>query len=95
MEGDGIYYLKNEKALAEGILEKGKLKGGKIFLPNRDIYEGNIKNSIFNGKGKLICEDGTIFEGNFINGEKNGLFKIIFNDGSKYIGMFNNNNFNG
>ena len=95
MEGEGIYYLRSENALAEGIWEKGELIGGRIFLPNDDIYEGEIQNSIFNGNGKLICNDGTIYEGNFINGEKNGIFKIYFNDGSKYFGGYYNENLNG
>ena len=95
MQGEGLYILKNDNALAEGVWENGELKGGRIFLPNGDIYEGQIKNSIFNGKGKLICFDNIIYEGQFINGERNGLFNIYFPDGSYFIGQFNNDNFNG
>ena len=52
MEGLGKYYLKEDKVLAEGIWENGDLKYARVFLPNGDIYEGEMKNSKFNGKGK-------------------------------------------
>ena len=95
MQGEGIYILKNDNAFAEGVWDKGELIGGRIFLPNGDIYEGKIENSIFNGKGKLTCVDGIIYEGNFINGERNGIFNIYYPDGSYYYGDFKNENFNG
>ena len=95
MQGEGLYILINDNALAEGVWDKGELKGGRIFLPNGDIYEGEIKNSTFNGKGKLICDDGIIYEGDFINGEKNGNIKITYPDGSYYKGDYRYDNLNG
>ena len=63
MDGPGKYYLKQEKVLAEGNWDNGELKYGRVFLPNGDIYEGEIKDSQFNGKGKLITKKGDIYEG--------------------------------
>ena len=88
MDGYGKYFLKDDKVLIEGIWEKGILKLGRIFLPNGDIYEGEIKNSLFNGKGKMIYKDGSIYEGKFINGEKGNYGKITYDDGSYYSGNF-------
>ena len=85
MDGPGKYYLKDDKVFVEGNWEKGELKFGRVFLQNGDIYEGEIKNSEFNGKGKLKSNDNT-YEGNFENGEKTGKGKIIFNDGTIYEG---------
>lgn len=95
MHGYGKYLLKEDNVLIEGIWEKGILKLGRIFLPNGDIYEGEIKNSLFNGKGKMIYSNGTIFEGDFINGEKGNYGKMIYDDGSYYLGNFKNDLPNG
>ena len=68
MDGNGIYYLSNDKVLVNGFWENGELKYGKIFMPNDTIYEGYIKNSIYNGKGKLIQSEGKEYDGIFDNG---------------------------
>ena len=68
MEGNGIYYLKHDNVLVQGIWKNGELIYGKILLPDNSIYEGYIINSKFNGKGKLITEDKE-YEGTFENGE--------------------------
>ena len=90
MEGFGNYILKKEKIFIEGIWNKGILKYGRIYYPNGDIYEGEIRNNLFNGKGKFIYKDNTIFEGDFIHGEKGNYGKIIYNDKSYYEGQLKN-----
>ena len=96
MEGYGKYYIKEEKVLAEGIWEKGELKKGRIFFPNGDFYEGEISDSVYNGKGKIITQNKDEFIGEFVDGEKNGEGKMTFSDdGTEYTGNFENNNFNG
>ena len=91
MEGQGKYYLKEDGVLAEGIWKEGNLIYARVFITKDDdsfdIYEGNMKYSKFNGKGKLIQSDGQIYEGDFEDGEKNGLCKIIYNDGTLYEGQ--------
>ena len=94
MEGYGKYYLKEEKVFAEGIWEKGELKRARIFYPNGDIYDGEMSNSNYNGKGKLISQNYE-YNGKFVDGEKDGEGTIKFNDGTEYFGTFANNNFNG
>lgn len=86
MEGLGRYYLKDDKVLAEGVWENGELKYSRVFLPNGDIYEGEISNSTFNGKGKLTSANGEIYQGNFIDGEKTGNGVLLFTDGTEYSG---------
>ena len=71
MEGEGKYYLKEENVFAEGNWVDGELKYARVFLPNGDIYEGELKDSMFNGHGKLISYNtNDIYEGDFVNGEK-------------------------
>ena len=95
MDGYGKYFLKEEKVLAEGIWEKGELKQARIFYPNGEFYEGEMANSTYHGKGKLINENKDIFVGEFLDGEKYGEGKINFSDGCVYTGNFMKNNFNG
>ena len=91
MEGQGKYYLKEDGVLAEGIWKEGNLFYARVFITKDDdsfdIYEGNMKYSKFNGKGKLIQSDGQIYEGDFEDGEKNGICKIIYKDGTLYEGQ--------
>ncbi len=91
MEGQGKYYLKNDKVLAEGIWKEGNLVYARVFIIKEndlfDIYEGTIRYSTFNGKGKQILSNGMIYEGDFEDGERNGNGKIIFKDGTIYEGQ--------
>lgn len=95
MEGYGHYYIKEANLFVEGIWEVGKLIYGRIFFPNENIYEGEIKNSSFMGKGKLIFNNGDIYIGDFNDGERTGNGKYIFNDGTIYEGKFLNGEFKG
>jgi hypothetical protein len=94
MEGYGKYFLKNEKVLAEGVWEKGELKKARIFYPNGELYEGEMTNSNYNGKGKLISQNYE-YDGEFVDGEKTGEGTIKYKDGTEYTWRFSQNNFNG
>jgi hypothetical protein len=91
MEGQGKYFLKEEGVLAEGIWKEGNLIFARVFITKEndlfDIYEGNIRNSTFNGKGKLILSNGIIYEGDFVDGEKSGSGTIFYPDGTVYEGQ--------
>ena len=91
MEGQGKYFLKEDKVLAEGIWKEGNLIYARVFIIKEDdlfdIYEGTIRYSTFNGKGKQIFSNGMIYEGDFEDGERNGNGKIIFEDGTIYEGQ--------
>ena len=91
MEGLGKYYLKEEGVLAEGIWKEGNLIYARVFITKEndlfDIYEGNIRYSAFNGKGKLILSNGVRYEGDFEDGERTGYGKIFYDDGTVYEGQ--------
>ena len=95
LEGPGKYYLKEDNVFAEGNWDNGELIYARVFLPNGDIYEGQIKDSTFNGKGKLESYNKDIYEGDFVNGEKTGEGKIIFSDGTIYEGSLDKGEFRG
>ena len=59
-----------------------------------EIYKGEIKNGIKNGKGKLITNN-FIYEGNFKENNFFGFGKYINFNGNIYKGYFKENKFNG
>ena len=96
MEGYGKYYLKEEKVLAEGVWEKGELKVARIYYPNGDFYEGELMNSTYNGKGRLILSNKDEYIGDFVDMEKEGEGEMKYaDDGTIYKGGFRKNFFNG
>jgi len=96
MEGYGIYYLNDRQIVTEGIWNKGNIVFGRIFLTNGDIYEGEMKNSIPDGKGKLIfSKNNEKYIGDFKMGEMTGQGTFIFDDNTEYSGYIENGVFNG
>lgn len=91
MEGKGELYVKGGDHFVEGIWLEGNLKFARIFKINEDnfeVYEGEIKNSLYDGKGKYISSNGDEYIGNFVEGEKaGGEGKITFKDGTTYEGQ--------
>ena len=95
IEGYGIFINNDTKIITEGIWVKGNLVFGRIFFPNKDIYEGEINNSIPEGKGKFFFSNNDIYEGDFKNGEMNGKGYFLFEDNTKYEGNIENGLFKG
>lgn len=56
--------------------------------PNGDIYTGEFKNNLANGKGTLKSANGSIYKGPFKNGFSHGYGMKIYNNGCEYIGNF-------
>ena len=97
MEGYGMYYLTDNQGpvITEGIWNRGNIVFGRIFLSNGNIYEGEIKNSVPDGKGKITFSNGDIYKGDFKFGEMNGKGVFTFNDKAEYNGNIENGLFNG
>ena len=95
MEGYGLYILKNKNVIVEGIWKKGNLIFGRIFFPNEDIYEGEITQSMPNGRGKIFYANGDIYKGDFKFGEITGKGTYIYEDKTYYCGDLTTGIFNG
>jgi hypothetical protein len=95
MDGLGQYYIQDGNILVEGIWDDGNLVYGRIFYSNDNIYEGEIKNSTYHGKGKLIFNNGEIYEGDFLNGDITGHGTFTFSDGTTYEGELVQGEFKG
>ncbi|QNK55064.1 stalk domain-containing protein [Paenibacillus sp. PAMC21692] len=85
--------------LYKGTFVNGAIEGrGTLYDPGhrKSYYEGEFKNNLFHGKGKLVTRDGSYFEGEFVNGLLEGSGKIVDADGSLvYIGDFNGHKLHG
>ena len=80
---DGNYY--------EGTFLKGKKEGkGIIIYKNGAKYEGEIKNNLHNGVGKLSQLDGEVFIGEWKEGKINGNGVRYHNNGDIYSGHYIN-----
>jgi hypothetical protein len=56
-----------------------------------DVYIGNFKDSLPNGKGKLTAgSTGYTYEGDFIDGKYSGNGVLTYPNGDKYVGQFKN-----
>ena len=86
----------------------GKYVDGKYIYENHRYYEGEFKNNMPNGKGKLYDKNGKIiYEGDFIEGKYEGNGKLFFKNSSHpgisknglycsyYEGQFKNGSLNG
>lgn len=79
-EGGDIYY--------EGDIEMSKPI--KITFANGNIYEGDVKDSLPNGKGKITFTNGGTYEGELKDGLSDGIGKESFSNGNVYEGDFSN-----
>ena len=65
-----------------------------IKKDNTLIYEGEYKNDLYDGKGKLFYENGKYYEGEFVEGLKHGKGILFYKDGKiKYDGQFEKGKF--
>ena len=93
MSGQGELFFPKENVFVKGNWKDGIFYKGRIYGKNM-IYEGEIKDNQYNGKGKLIdTKKNEIYEGNFKNNQKHGEGVLTFSDKSKYIGNFENDEF--
>jgi len=60
------------------------------------IYEGESRDGVRHGKGKIFYKDGRVFEGDFVDGKGEGTGKVLYKNGKVcYEGGFSNTRFEG
>lgn len=68
----------------------------KVFLADEgQTYEGDVKDLLFSGKGKLTWKSGTTYVGDFVDGEIEGHGRKSYPEGDYYEGQFKKNKRNG
>ena len=67
------------------------MKGGmKVKYKSGIIYDGDIKDGMANGKGKMTWVDGSVYVGNFKNDRSHGRGKMVWANGEVYEGSYKN-----
>ncbi len=61
---------------------------GTSKLPDSSVYEGEFRDCLFHGEGKLIWRDGSVFEGKFYKGLRSGFGKHKSSAGWMYEGNY-------
>ena len=79
----------------EGTYKNGLREKGLYKIPGGDVYEGEFKNSIFDGYGIYKFASGARYEGQWKNGLKDGKGILKWADGRIYEGDFKNDKLHG
>ena len=66
-----------------------------IYFDDGSVYIGQIADSLFNGRGKMIYADSTVYEGEWKNGLWEGKGELHYPDGDSYNGEFHEHEFCG
>lgn len=83
---DGIY---------EGEFKADRITGSGHWITSTFDYQGELKESKFNGEGKAIYPEGSSYLGGFILGEFHGSGVYTTPSGDTYSGQFLNGQFTG
>lgn len=59
-----------------------------VLLEDGSLYMGQIRDSLFNGKGTCIYPDGTVYDGEWKDGLWEGNGTLVYPDGDIYKGAF-------
>lgn len=73
---------------------------GILKFGNNNIYEGEFKNNMYNGRGRMIIQNslklnGSTYDGEWIDNKKNGFGIITYTNGNRYEGEWNYDKING
>lgn len=92
---DTIVGSRGYRRIRVGTFKNGRLVNGTQILPNdSSVYEGELKDGEYNGKGKLTFPNRS-YEGEFKDGDFHGEGTLIFVDGTKIAGSWVKGRLNG
>ena len=98
-----IALIKSRIALSENSLLELKKVISDVLVPknqsashnfsqkkykNGNLYIGELKGDLKDGRGKLVFNGGDIYEGEWKNDKQHGRGKMIWSNGANYIGFF-------
>ena len=73
MHGEGAIINKDNEVIYKGEFKNGKKSGiGKMII-KKDVYEGEFRNDLFDGKGVYYYSNGNKWEGKFRKGKRHGM----------------------
>jgi len=106
--GNGLYWNTFTKRIGGGKKYQGQWKKpkrngdqptheglGTIWFKDGSMYQGQILNSEFNGKGRMTHANGDIFQGEWKDGKAQGQGVFVDKNGSMYEGQWENDQYHG
>ena len=67
----------------------------RIDFKNGGYYEGEVRDGVYNGKGKIVFSNGDVKEGTFVDGQLTGQGSYTWTSGDRYVGEFKDGKFTG
>ena len=67
----------------------------RIDFKNGGYYEGEVRDGVYNGKGKIVFSNGDVKEGTFVDGKLTGQGSYTWASGDRYVGEFKDGKFTG
>ncbi len=95
MNGYGVYTSYDGRKYT-GRIENNYFQGkGEVIFPYNDIYIGNFKDGVYEGKGKYYFksgrDNGDIYDGSHHRGYRHGEGTYFYKDGRKIKGIWKEN----
>ncbi|CAD8170251.1 unnamed protein product [Paramecium pentaurelia] len=98
-DGPGYLFNNETKCFFKGTWKRGEKVCGIETFPNGDVYEGQFKDGVFNGRGLLYNnvqlypgkKGQYLYDGQFEQGQKHGFGKETYITGGRYEGSFKYN----
>ena len=92
--GEGILVMEIG-GKAYGTWVHGKQQGyGRVEFDTGTVYEGDIADDMYNGKGKIVSADST-YEGDWVDDQPHGFGTMTDYWGDVYVGEFDQGQYNG
>lgn len=79
-------------SIFEGLIQEKNMRSGK-FKMNNNIYKGDFKNNLLNGRGIIEYSNGDVYEGEITNNMKNGKGVLSTNNNKPIHGTWINDIF--
>ncbi|MBW9173345.1 dynamin family protein [Clostridium estertheticum] len=90
---NAVYRFLNGNIFYGDIFDNKMYEFGKLVYNNGTQYQGEFKENMYNGVGKLYFLSKDIYEGEFCNNKMHGQGNYTYNNGEKCIGLFENDSF--
>ena len=91
LNGKGEYRNKRIHYIGDFLDDKKHGIGKLVLLSDGSIYEGDFKNNVKKGKGKIIYKDGSTYEGDWDYDVKHGDGKLTDTKGKITFGLWKSN----
>lgn len=82
-QGEGYFFF-GDNLVYKGMFRQDQMFSGFIMhaLTKNRLYEGQFKNNLFEGEGKLLMSSGQLYKGTFKAGKMEGFGVLTYPKGN-------------